>query len=508
MDRVNDIFKRMIRPVLGLLFLSLIFSRCEERLELDPLFETEADYFNEVIDFERAGMGIYAKVADFYYYRAGYILHQIWLLPGDDLTTLSNNPFEIFSTLQPGIEPLNFRPGGYYSSAYVLINRANTLLEKIREDENAETPVFSDLEHRDILKGEALFLRGWMNFQLWNYFGTSPVITERITSGEEIYPPGSNGIELLDQAISDFSEAAMLLPGSWDDADRGRATRSSAYGYLGKALVFKACATQDTNHYTEAISAFNNISDKILVENYGNNFSIFDENNGESLFEYQAAQYTTDDVWISNDQNQAIGSYSAYYGYFDNHWSRWSAPPFVATQKLLDSLDPLDPRVPYIVDTATGMIQKYVLTNAYTDNGVGTYNNPRLLRYADVLLLKAEALNETGDQNGSIDLINQVRARARNMGSTGIPVDHPGGANRDQVREWIMNERYIELAAEEGHRWLDLRRWHMAGWIDLQDWDFSSLKASFKIELPKNLLMPIPLIEMDLNPNVQQNEGY
>ena len=71
-----------------------------------------------------------------------------------------------------------------------------------------------------------------------------------------------------------------------------------------------------------------------------------------------------------------------------------------------------------------------------------------------------------------------------------------------------MDERFIELAAEEGHRWLDLRRWHMADWIDLENWDFSSLKASFKIELPKNLLMPIPLIELDLNPNVQQNEGY
>ena len=499
----------MVRTILSMLFLSFIFTRCEERLELDPLFETEAEYFDEVIDFERAGMGIYAKMSDFYWYRAGYVLHQIWLLPGDDLTTLGPHEFEVFSTLQPGIEVLNFRPGGYYSSSYVLINRANTLLEKIREDENSEIPVFSDPKRRDILKGEAHFLRGWMYFQLWNYFGTSPLITERISRGEEIYLPSSAGTDLLDQAIWDFTEAIKLLPGSWDEANRGRATRNSAYGYLGKALVFKACAIGETNYYNEALTAFNSITDKILVENYGDNFSIFDENNGESLFEYQAAQYQGDNVWLYNDQSQTGGSYSAYYGYFNDYGSfprYWGT--FVATQKLLDSLNPLDPRVPYIVDTATGRIQKYMLETARTSSGVSTYNNPRLLRYADVLLLEAEALNETGDQNGAIELINQVRTRARNMGSTGVPSDHPTGADQATVRQWIMNERFIELAAEEGHRWLDLRRWHMAEWIDLQNWDFSSLKENFKIELPKNLLMPIPLIEIDLNPNVQQNEGY
>jgi hypothetical protein len=508
MKAVKEIYINKAQNILLMLIISCFSIRCEDHLELDPLFETEADYFDEVIDFERAGIGIYAKMSDFYWYRGGYAQHQIWLLPGDDLTTLSDNPFEIFSTLNPELEPLAFRPGGYYHASYVLINRANTLLEKIREDENADSPVFSDPVQRDNLKGEALFLRGWMYFQLWNYFGTSPLITERISTKEEIYPASSSGTELLDQAILDLSRATGLLPLSWNESNIGRVTKSSAYGYLGKALVFKACDTQETNYYNEALSAFEKITDKSLVANYGDNFSVLDENNEESLFEYQAAQYGNDNPWVFNDQDQAIGSYSAYYGYFDNHWSWYSQRPFVATEKLLNALDPMDPRVPYILDTATGWIKKYMLMNALTGSGIGSYNNPRLMRYADVLLLEAEALNETRNQNGAIELINQVRTRARNMGSTGIPADHPPSADRDQVREWIMNERFIELAAEEGHRWLDLRRWHKAGWINLDTLDFSSLKASFKIELPKNLLMPIPFNEVDLNPNVHQNAGY
>jgi hypothetical protein len=244
------------------------------------------------------------------------------------------------------------------------------------------------------------------------------------------------------------------------------------------------------------------------VANYGDNFATSAENNDESLFESQAGQANNDNVWLANDDFSVVGTWSAWYGYFDNHWANYRGITYLATNKLVDAIDPDDPRMPYIVDPATRQIQKYMLDLTYTNSGVATINNPRLLRYADVLLLKAEALNETGDQNGAVALINQVRTRARNMGTTGVPADYTTGASQSQVRQWIMDERFVELAAEEGHRWLDLRRWHKAGHIDLSNFNFDSDIGSFAISMPKHLLFPIPNGETDLNGNVGQNEGY
>jgi len=474
---------------------------CEENLELEPLSETEADYFDETIDFERAAIGVYARMSDLYWFNNNSPLHAFWLLPGDDLTSNGSYPFEVFSTIQPGQGDLNT----VYNVIYVMISRANVLLQKIAADEEADEPVFSNTSDRDALKGEALFLRGWCNFFLWNYFGTSPNITERIQSADGINPPSSAEGELLDQAIADFQAAAPLLPKTRNAVQKGRATSSSAYGYQCKALVFKASYYGDNASYTAALQAFNSVDDKSLIDNYGDNFSSATENNEESVFEYQAAEASYDNVWLSNDFNQSIGSFSAYYGYFDDHWSFWAHTPFVATEKFLNEIDTLDPRTPYIVDVATGRIQKYMLVTALTSSGVASVNNPRLLRYADLLLLAAEARNETGDASGALALINQVRARARNMGSTGVPADLAGGVD---VRQAIMDERFIELAAEEGHRWLDLRRWHKAGWINLSSYDFSSIQVSFNIEMDKHLLWPIPTSEVDLNPEVRQNPGY
>ena len=481
-----------------------IIVACQDNLNLYPLDETEADFFDEEIDFLRATYGVYAKMSDIYWYNINFPLHALWLLPGDDLTSIRPYPYEVFRTLQPN----DWRIRTYYTTAYQLINRANTLLEKIEKDEQSDYPVFSDASVRDEFKGEALCLRGIMNFQLWNYFGTSPNITFRISTRENIYPPNAEENELLDQAISDFKMSVDLLPASRNDAERGRITKSSALGYLGKALVFKANVTQDMNQYTEAISYFNKITDKSLVANYGDNFSATTENNAESLFEFQASQTFADQPWLSNDADADNGSFAAYYGYFNNHWSWWDQTPIIPTRKLIDAIDPGDPRLPYILDTATGLIRKYLVDDIPASSGMQSVNNPRLLRYADILLLQAEALNETGDQDGAVTLINQVRTRSRNMGYTGVPANLPTSNDQEQIRRWIQEERFVELAAEEGHRWLDLRRWEMAGWIDLESWDFSSASQSFLIQMPENLLFPIPDFEVDLNPNVLQNDGY
>lgn len=486
-----------------LLAMFLAFACNEENLDLEPLTETEAGFFDEEIDYQRSVVALYSKLADHYTYNSNNWMHEFFLLPGDDITSNNAYSYEIFSTLQPGDGDLNRA----YDLYYQLVNRTNTFLEKIEMDKERSESVFSSTTTRDNMEGEALFLRGFTNFMLWNYFGTSPVITERISTQDKINPPSSDGMALLDQAISDLTQAADLLPSEWPDVYRGRATKNSANGFLGKALVFKASWTGDNSFYSQAITAFDKISGASLMPNFRDNFSINAENNDESLFESQASNPTaTDNVWLSNDDFTVIGTMSAYYGFYNNHWSFWDGTPWVATDKLIDAIDPDDPRLAETVDVTNKRIQKYILENQLTNTGVGSLNNFRLLRYADVLLLRAEALNETGNSSGAVALINQVRARARNMSDTGVPADLSGGTQAE-VRQWIMDERLVELAGE-GQRWLDLRRWHKAGHINLSNFDFSSDTQSFNIQMPKHLLYPIPNNEVDLNSNVNQNEGY
>src|SRR5678816_2478502 len=132
----------------------------------------------------------------------------------------------------------------------------------------------------------------------------------------------TTGTQLLDQAISDFTAAAGLLPESWDDANRGRVTQNSAYGMLGKSLVFRASASNNNADYTAAIAAFNKISGVSLIPKFDDNFAFDAENNNESLFEYQASQaFGFDNVWLSNDFDNAVGNMSVFWGYYDNNFA-------------------------------------------------------------------------------------------------------------------------------------------------------------------------------------------
>lgn len=489
---------------LTLLLVSVLYHACnEDRLDLSPLSQTEASFFTEEQDFDRAILGVYAKLSDIYWFNSNQPKNGVWQLPGDDVTTTATDAFEIFGPLQSAEE----RMGGYYQAAYQLINRANTTLEKIGQ---VKEGVYKTANLESYHRGEAHFLRGLMYFNLWNFFGTSPLVTERIQSTDKITPPGSTGTQLLDQAIADLEAAAGLLPASWDEANRGRATANSANGMLGKALVFRGTVNNTPADHSAAIAAFNKITGVSLIADFGDNFAVTSENNSESLFEFQASQPSFDNVWLSNDFDNNVGSMSAYWGFFENHWSLFGNPPYVATQKLADAFEAGDPRQPLTLDLGDKTFKKYILKDQKSQSGVASVNNPRILRYADVLLLKAEAIIQSGGSvNEAIALINQVRARARNMVAGGTaPADRASGADATTVMNWIMQERFIELAAEEAHRWFDLRRWHMAGKITLSSAFFNSARTDVTFDPAKHLYYPIPLSELDLNPNVKQNPGY
>ena len=180
----------------------------------------------------------------------------------------------------------------------------------------------------------------------------------------------------------------------------GRATTNSANGFLGKCLVFRASATKSNGDYTAAIAAFNKIAGATLVADFEDNFSWQTENNSESIFEFQASQaFALDNIWLPNDFDNAVGSISAYYGFYDNDggtYAGYGKSRFYATTKLLNAFDAGDPRLELTMDPTDRTVKKYVLNNKLTQAGGGSVNNTRLLSYADVLLLKAEAIIQSG----------------------------------------------------------------------------------------------------------------
>ncbi len=488
---------------------TLVFLACNKKvLDTTPYTATEDSYFTTEGEFVEGVNGVYAKLADFYTYSADNFLQPVSLLQGDDLTIDGGaDPYENFT-----YTPSDGKLTGYYTFAYQLINRANTMFEKISN----ENGIYVTPGLKDKNLGEVRFLRGLMFYDLWNFFGTSPVITARITDLAKVDNPNSTGTELLDTAIADFQYAAAKLPVSWDANDVGRATSNAANGFLGKALVFRATVNKSTPDYTAAIAAFNAISGAALTANYADNFSYLTENNPESLFEYQAGVgLATDNVWLSNDFAGADKSFSAYYGYFTLSFSFYAGYRYIATTKAANEFEAGDPRKALTIDS-NRYIQKYVGPglDQLTGTGVGSLNNPRILRYADILLLKAEAILQSGGSPAdAINLINQVRTRARNQ--SGGDGSHP--ANRDNtvtdiptVMQWLMHERFVEFVGEETIRWFDLRRWYMNGGfgIDLPTFDFSTSSNSTAVFQTRNLYLPIPATEISTNTAIKQNQGY
>ncbi|UZR97699.1 RagB/SusD family nutrient uptake outer membrane protein [Chondrinema litorale] len=499
-----------------LLILAFTFSSCnEETVELDPIGDTEAGFFLNEEQMTQAVLGIYQKVSFFYTFRSNNWLAGIWALPGDDLTTEGTQGYERFVNINGG----DGRLTSFYTYAYQLIARSNIVIQKIDE---ADEDVYSRMpELKPIHRGEALFLRAWMYFKLWNTYGSAaPLVTERITELEDAYPPSSQGTELLDQAIIDLEEAATLLPSEWDASNLGRVTSNSALGLRGKILVFRGSVNNNQSDFTAAIANFNAISGLSLMPNYRDNFDAAQENNGESLFEYQANdQSQVSNPFLDNDAFAVVGDLTAYYGMYTQTPSWVGTNIMFATESLINAYEEGDPRLDYTLDLDAGVtnVIKYTLDGTSSSGFAGSYNinlnNPRILRYADILLLKAEAIVRTGESTSeAIALINEIRQRARFSTEDGIEAAVPADldiseTDTETILEWIFAEKRIELACEEGHRWYDLRRRYMMGEIDLTTWDFNSARDDFEFK-DENLVFPIPNTEVANNPNLVQNPGY
>ncbi|UZR99232.1 RagB/SusD family nutrient uptake outer membrane protein [Chondrinema litorale] len=521
--------------IFAIVWLTICFGCNPELVDNPSLAPTEEDYFSNATEFRTQLTSAYAAIYDHYHFAApsftfnGWVAGT-WLLPGDDLTetNAARTSVELFDgTLNPTNQQVSF----VFQACYKMISRANVTIEKVR---TIDYSTYDGADEITMMEGEALFLRAYAYFKLFNVFGSVPIVTDRILSEEETNTPKSPAIEVLGQVIEDTKAAIEVLPEEWDPMYLGRIDKNAARGLLAKALVFRGDYEGNTADYQEALTVFNTIT-ATLVDSYLDNFSAYTENNAESLFEVQASVPSSgnNNLSLHNDGAwRGVENMSVYRGYMMEFGGRGdfndaSSTKFLVTDKLRDSFGD-DPRLSVFSNPEDGfegkIFQKYNKPDGVNElsgfNG-GSVNNERVLRYADLVLIAAEAALKTGNASQAISLINQIRTRARLWGESSgdgdgvIPADYSEGeSDTNTVMQWIMNERFIELAGE-GQRWWDLKRWHVAGDMNISGWDGSdanfstNLASPVQFDVDKHLLFPIPQSEIERNSAITENNpGY
>ncbi|UJH68510.1 RagB/SusD family nutrient uptake outer membrane protein [Allomuricauda sp. SCSIO 65647] len=424
--------------------------------------------------------------------------------------------YDQFSTIIPSLPSV----ASLWSKWYRAVGRANFTIDLASNFENYET---EGLQQQIV--AEARFLRGLYYFELVRLWGGVPLFEEPITSSEqEIFKPRSTAAEVYAFIEADLQAAASVLSQRGSERVQGSATSGAALGLLTKVFLYQ-------EKWSDAVASAEQVINQgvySLEEDFRNNFLQTTEFGPESLFEinYQDGLFAGG---FNNTNQQQEGS---------GMW-RWSFPflsgtypsfnNFIPRQDLVDFFDDSDQRkeatflLPgqvlnspglaalgfdptpdnfgYAIGVNTGS-KKYFLTFEEVQellNVEGSPLNEKILRYADVLLMHAEASLMGGGGNGQASF-QQVIDRAYGPGNPAAP---------SYTIQGVRDERRRELATEGWNRFTDLVRWEI---LDGGDVIGPALQAIGKTDFsaPRDLLLPIPQQEIDTYPDgmLEQNPGY
>ena len=394
----------------------------------------------------------------------------------------------------------------FWELYYEGVTRCNRVLEYVPD-------ISMNEQQKSIILGEAYFLRAYYYFTLTNIFGDIPLI-KKIRAPDDLNLPKTDHAEILTFIGQDCENAAERLPVSHSASDVGRATKGAAYALWAKTLLFQ----EEWSLAAEKAMEVVNLGYQ-LTPNYRDNFDLAFENNVESIFEIQ--------------QQGATGSPTG------NAFGQWFAPREggiggyafnVPTQDFVDEFERnggyVDYRLTLTVvqdqerwgDTvflanwsATGYVNKKYNVEFSTikqDESSGPRNfvsdtdlNYTPIRYADILLVLAEALNESNSPGEAVVYLNMVRERARNSHPDleNLPADFlaPVSASISQsdLRDAIRHERRVELGFEF-HRYFDIIRYGEA-------YANTALEDNDNFDYDTHKFFPIPQNEVDINPLLQ-----
>lgn len=373
-----------------------------------------------------------------------------------------------------------------WSTGFRAINRANAVLERV-------PGISMDAALQARLLAEAKFMRGFYYFTLVRLFGGVPLMLTETTSLNNLQASRASADEIYAQVIKDFSEAEAALPATYTGADKGRATKGAATAFLAKVYLTRQDWAKASQKAKEVIDS--GVYD--LWTNYSEVFLIGNKNGKEAVFEVQAlGGGFGEGSWMQGYMRPNFDRVNNIAGFGDDPVTKNLYDTYTAADKRRDINIKLysatsTPAAPASVDFP-GYVYKYLDPSA-TANGEGSNNFP-IIRYADVLLMYAEALNEQGAGNAeAFKAVNRIRLRA------GL-AELPASLSQAEFRDAVLLERRLELAFE-GHRWYDLvRTKKLVGAIKAQNPTI--------IVAEKNYLFPVPQTERDVNTNLTQNPGF
>ncbi|QPH38554.1 RagB/SusD family nutrient uptake outer membrane protein [Pedobacter endophyticus] len=468
-----------------IIMLSIMAMGCEKELDIAPQssFTTENFYRNQN-DIEQVVTSAYAFLQSEGQY--GENFHFFMEVRADNsvetgLTTRGGSfgEFEVFN-----INPSNSVLNETWTDCYKGIQSCNIVINRI----DAIPGMSQNL--KDVRKGEALFIRALTYFNLVRIWGDVPLVLKETVNPFDYFDIGKTAAATIYAQIeTDLQTAANFLPIAQSQV--GRATKGAAQALLGKVYL-----TQ--NKYGPCITtlrALNGYGYEI-VGSYAQVFGPQFENSKESIFEIQFTGGIGGEGTALTNLFTPLGANSIVnnIGTPSGHNS--------PTKELRDAYAANDLRKAVTIGEVNGKLypKKYITEpKGPNDSDV----NVVVLRYADVLLMLAEALNEQGysaDANGeAFKLINQIRNRAGLSNYT--PAMLP---NQSSFRDAVAKERRFELAFEN-HRWFDLVR--TGKFVSVMN--SSSQEAGPFTVSQNNAVYPIPLAQIDINPTkIKQNEGY
>lgn len=488
--------KNYSKHIMSLFWVFVLFISCDDFVDVTPEQPNSNNFFNNQGEYEAALIGAYDLL------QSTYLNAMLGEIASDNTLAGGESANDV-----PGIQqvddmihtPVNQQLRDIWGWMYSGVNRANFILEfKDKTDFNG----------KNVIIAEATFLRAYYYFELVKWFGDVPlVIDKRIQFGDQFSLDRTPKSEVYAQIEADLIFAAANLPET--QAIPGKATKGAALSLLGKAYLYQDKFGDAADVLEQVINS--NIYD--LTTDYSILFEEDGENNIESVFE---VQYT-------DKQGAGFGCLQCSEGNVAVGFSgirNYTGPDFasgfsfnVPVQEAYDAFDPNDLRRDIaILDIDAWAAQtgatfstgfehtgyfnrKYIprtrRSSAQQDVNLTNPNNYRSIRFADVLLMAAEALNRGNISDNRAQLyLNRVRRRA--FGNDQNDVVASGGA----LTEAILRERRLELVGE-GHRFFDLVRTGRAA------------QAINGFTIGKHELFPIPQIEIDLAGNRwSQNPGY
>lgn len=419
----------------------------------------------------------------------------------------------------------------FYRAQYQGIGRCNLGLREVPALSPDEV-MTEKIQAR--LQGELKFLRAMYYFNLVRVFGGVPLVDSVIESSNDWQQPRASVEDVYAFIISDLEDANnnLWLKSAYLSEDLGRATKGAAQAMLLKANLY-------SKNYLEAEKWGDSLimsGEYGLLDNYADNFTLAGENGRESVFEVQYAEDPTGDYGGSNGEGgngYTRGTFSIILtrsrsSLLGGGWG-FNKP----TQNLYDEYEADDVRRDATIlnptdDQIENVEQEIYLGSRYLNLKTSMYDslgvpielshpsrgplNRKDIRYADVLLMYAEACAENGNLVGATGALEEIRYRARHGNSAILPEfpNYNGYSDtKDDLVKAIRHERRVELAME-GHRWYDLCRWGVAkevmdAYKATETPEAQSHMAEFV--LGKHELLPIPSKEIELNP-MEQNSQY